>query len=75
MITYWTIFVLIILLITFQRFASSLRKLCFREKFFFEILVSQYSEESKTSRNVIFSWRPDVCVCDCVSDFQRLKPR
>ena len=33
------------------------------------------------SRNVIFSWRPDVCVCVrvcvCVyvSDFQRLKPR
>ena len=38
--------------------------------FFFEILVSEYSEWSKTSRNVIFSWHPDVCVfvrvCVCV---------
>ena len=38
-----------------------------------EILVSEYSEESKTSRNVIFSWRPGVCAC--VSNFQRFKPR
>ena len=29
----------------------------------FEILVSEYSEQSKTSRNVTFSWCPDVCVC------------
>ena len=27
----------------------------------FDILVSEYSEYSKTSRNVIFSWRSDVC--------------
>ena len=47
--------------------------ICFRENFFFQILVSEYSEYSKTSRYVIFSWRPDVCVY--VSDFQRLKPR
>ena len=26
----------------------------------------EYSEQSKTSRNVIFSWRPDVCVRMCV---------
>ena len=47
------------------------------------MLVSEYSEKSKTSRNVIFSWRLDECVCVCVhvcvcmyvSDFQRLKPR
>ena len=45
----------------------------FREKKF-EILVSEYSELSKMSRNVIFSWRPGararararVCVCVCV---------
>ena len=35
----------------------------FVKKFFFEILVSEYSEWSKTSRDVIFSWYPDVCVC------------
>ena len=29
----------------------------------FEILVSEYSKQYKTSRNVIFSWRPEVCVC------------
>ena len=29
----------------------------------FELLVSEYSEWSKTSRNTIFSWRPDVCEC------------
>ena len=28
--------------------------------------MSEYSEWSKTSRNMIFSWRPDVCVCVCV---------
>ena len=39
---------------------------CFREKKNFEILVSEYSEYSKTSRDVIFSWRPDVCVYACV---------
>ena len=33
------------------------------KKFVFEILVSKYLEYSKTSRNVIFSWRPDVCAC------------
>ena len=42
--------------------ASSLRKLCFREKKF-EILLSEYSEWYITSRNIIFSWRPHVCVC------------
>ena len=47
----------------FGNFGSSLRKLCLREKKNFEILVSEYSELSKTSRNVIFSWRPDVCAC------------
>ena len=31
-----------------------------------DILVSEYSEWSKTSRNIIFSWRPDACVCVCV---------
>ena len=33
--------------------------------FFFEISVSEHSEwpNCKTSKNVIFSWRPDVCVC------------
>ena len=54
--------------------ASSLRKLCFREKKKFEILVSEYSEWSQTSRNIIFSWHPDVCVYMCVcarlSNFQ-----
>ena len=35
---------------------------CFREKKI-EILVSEYAERSKTSRNMIFSWRPNVCVC------------
>ena len=33
------------------------------KKFFFQILVSDYSEQSKMSRNVIFSRRPDVCAC------------
>ena len=28
-----------------------------------EILVSEYSKWSKTSRNMIFSWHLDVCVC------------
>ena len=32
----------------------------------FEILVSEYLELSEMSRNVIFSWRQDVCVCVCV---------
>ena len=31
-----------------------------------EILMSEYSEWSKTSRSMIFSWRPDVLVCECV---------
>ena len=36
------------------------------------ILVSEYSEWSKASINMIFSWRPDVCVCVCagLSNFQ-----
>ena len=46
----------------FVFFPSLQIKLCFRGNFF-EIIVSQYLEKSKTSRNVIFSWRPDVCVC------------
>ena len=37
-----------------------------------EMLVSEYSELSKTSRNVIFSRRPGVC--GCALDFQLLKP-
>ena len=44
-------------------FASSLKKLCFGEKKIFEILVSEYSEWSKTSSNIIFSWCPNVCMC------------
>ena len=47
----------------------------FVKNILFEILVSEYSEQSKMSRNLIFSSRPDVCVCVCGSDFQRLKPR
>ena len=35
----------------------------FVKKFFFEILVSEYSEQSKTWRNLIFSLRPDVRAC------------
>ena len=45
----------------------------FRKKKF-AILVSEYSEWSKTSRNMIISWRPNVWVCMCVctrlSNFQ-----
>ena len=42
----------------------------------FEILVSEYSELSKTSRNVILaSVRMYLCVRAYASDFQRLKPR
>ena len=37
-----------------------------------EILVSEYSEWSKTSRNVIFNWREDVCGCVRFSTFQTL---
>ena len=56
-------------------FASSLRKLYFRKKKF-EILALEYSEWSKTSRNMIFSWHPDICVCICVYvlDFIIFKP-
>ena len=39
------------------------RSYVFVKIFIFEILVSEYSEPSKTSRNMILSWRPDVCVC------------
>ena len=42
------------------------------EKVKIEILVSEYSEWSKTSRNMIFSWRPDVCVYGL--DFVIFKP-
>ena len=28
--------------------------------------MSEYSEKSKTSRNMIFSWHLDVRVCVCV---------
>ena len=33
--------------------------------------MSEHSEESKTSRNVIFSWRSDVCVYVRVCVFVR----
>ena len=53
-------------------FFVSLRKLCFRVQKKFEILLSEYSEWPKTLRNVIFSWRRDVCVCVCVCVRARL---
>ena len=57
---------------TNSRYSKFLTPFCFLtgeaifQKKKIEILVSEYSEQSKTSRNVIFSWRPDVCMCACV---------
>ena len=63
------------ILLQLSLFCFLTEKAVFVKKKFSEILVSEDSEQSKTSKNVIFSWRPDVCVCVYVSDFQRLKPR
>ena len=56
-------------------FASSMKKLlCFRTNK--KILVSEYSEWSTTSRNIIFltGVRMYVCVCVYVLDFLIFKP-